>query len=569
MILVPPPRRPAVFFDRDGTLNADAGYTWKPEDLVWLPGAREAVKAVNDAGWLAIVVTNQSGVARGLYGEAEVAAFHARMQDELRAAGAHIDAFYHCPYHSEGPDGPYRVDNHPDRKPNPGLIRRALLEHPVARARSIVLGDHARDVEAAVAAGIRGELVRPGDLLAAVQRALAAPAPATDRPIGGAVLAERAARARAWLFDDAFPLWAARGFDAAAGCFHERIGQDGAPHAGALRRVRVQARQTYVFAAAGRLGWDGPWASLVDAGLHTLFDCALRADGGTRHLLGPDGAAADDRRDLYDSAFVAFALAQAAGARPAHAERCIGAAASLMDWIEAHWTHPEGGFREGEVAAQPPRRQNPHMHLLEALLALHDATGDARWLAQATDIGRLFRDRMFAPHHGVIAELFDETLRPLPGADGRIVEPGHQFEWAWLLDRLARAGGPDMRRDGERLRVHGELYGVDARSRAAVDEVYAEGAPRTPTARLWPQTERIKANVVRFERTGDEDAARAAADAFDVLMRFCDTPVGGLWWDRLEADGAFRDEPAPASSFYHIVLALEELIRVGAPQHRP
>ena len=94
--------RPAVFFDRDGTINADKGYTYRPADLVFLPGAVAAVKRVNDLGWYAFLVTNQSGVARGFFTESDVQAFHAHMQDQLRAAGAHFDEIRYCPHHPEG-----------------------------------------------------------------------------------------------------------------------------------------------------------------------------------------------------------------------------------------------------------------------------------------------------------------------------------------------------------------------------------------------------------------------------------------------------------------------------------
>lgn len=165
--------RPAVFFDRDGVLNEDRGYTHRPEDLVWMPGAREAVRAVNDAGWRAIVVTNQSGVARGLYDEAAVARFHEAMQDDLAACGAFIDAFYVCPFH---PDGvvPAFAREHPDRKPQPGMLLRAMADQPIDRARSFLVGDRDTDLKAAAAAGVRGLLYAGGDLRALVAAAMAA-----------------------------------------------------------------------------------------------------------------------------------------------------------------------------------------------------------------------------------------------------------------------------------------------------------------------------------------------------------------------------------------------------------
>lgn len=157
-------RRPAVFLDRDNTLNVDAGYTHRIEDLKWTPGAVEAVRAINDAGWLAVVVTNQSGVARGLYSEDQMRDFHAHMQTQLAAAGAHIDAFYHCPFHQDAAVDAYRHADHPWRKPNPGMLQAALDEWPVERDRSVMIGDQDSDVAAAQAVGMRGLKYEGGSL---------------------------------------------------------------------------------------------------------------------------------------------------------------------------------------------------------------------------------------------------------------------------------------------------------------------------------------------------------------------------------------------------------------------
>jgi D-glycero-D-manno-heptose 1,7-bisphosphate phosphatase len=164
--------RPAVFLDRDGVLNVDSGYPHRREDLVWIEGARAAVKRINDAGRLAIVVTNQSGVARGMFDEAAVDAFHATMQEGLAEVGARIDAFYSCPFHEAGTIARYRIANHPDRKPNPGMLLRAFAEHPIDRGQSFLIGDRASDIAAAQAAGIPGHLFPGGDLDAFVARLL-------------------------------------------------------------------------------------------------------------------------------------------------------------------------------------------------------------------------------------------------------------------------------------------------------------------------------------------------------------------------------------------------------------
>lgn len=151
--------QPVVFFDRDGTLNFDAGYTHRPEDLRWRPGAIAAVREVNARGWRAVVITNQAGIGRGLYDEAAMHRFHAHMQAELSAEGARIDAFYFCPFHADAVIERFRHPNHPDRKPNPGMILRALADLNADPARALMLGDGEHDVAAARAAGIAGALL--------------------------------------------------------------------------------------------------------------------------------------------------------------------------------------------------------------------------------------------------------------------------------------------------------------------------------------------------------------------------------------------------------------------------
>lgn len=156
--------RAALLLDRDGVLNLDEGYSYEPARLFWIEGAREAVKAANDAGVLVLVVTNQSGIGRGYYSEAQMHAFHAAMQARLAEVGARIDAFYFCPFHEDAEEERYRVADHPDRKPNPGMLLRAMAEHGVEPMRALMIGDKQSDVEAAERAGVRGVRFDGGDL---------------------------------------------------------------------------------------------------------------------------------------------------------------------------------------------------------------------------------------------------------------------------------------------------------------------------------------------------------------------------------------------------------------------
>lgn len=167
-------RRGAVFFDRDGVLNEDIGYAHRPDQLRWMPGAREAVKRANDAGLFTFVVTNQAGVARGLYDEAAIVQFHQAMQADLWAIGAHMDGFEYCPHHPDfGRDGSAPVDCR-RRKPGPGMILDLMDRWTIDPARSLLIGDRETDLAAAAAAGIAGHLYQSGSVDDLLARALGA-----------------------------------------------------------------------------------------------------------------------------------------------------------------------------------------------------------------------------------------------------------------------------------------------------------------------------------------------------------------------------------------------------------
>lgn len=163
--------RPAAFLDRDGVLNEDDGFVFRPEALRFVAGAPEAVRRLNAAGYLVVVVTNQSGVARGLFDEEAMDRFHDHLRAEFGRQNARLDAIYACPYHPEGTIERYRAD-HPDRKPRPGMILRALADLPIDRNRSFLVGDKPTDIAAAASAGIPGHLFPGGDLDAFVAAVL-------------------------------------------------------------------------------------------------------------------------------------------------------------------------------------------------------------------------------------------------------------------------------------------------------------------------------------------------------------------------------------------------------------
>lgn len=355
---------------------------------------------------------------------------------------------------------------------------------------------------------------------------------------------------RRWLQTSALPLWWTLGADHQDGGFFEALGEDGEPIRGA-RRARVQTRQAFSYIAAGRLGWGGPWRQAAAHGLDYFLARYRRPDGLFCRSVGDDGAVLDAGARLYDQAFALLAFASghsagvAAGDLQAEAQSLRGALDGLR--------HSAGGFREN---GEEPFQANAQMHLLEAALAWVRAGGDAEWAKLAHDLVELALRSMIDPQDGAIREVFDADWRPLSAAAGQRLEPGHQFEWAWLLTEYGRLFGDSATADPARRLYEAGLRGIDARRKVALNVQSPDGGVFDETARLWPQTEFLRAALV-FDADGAGGHALQAANA---LARYLETPVKGAWTDLMLPTGVMVRQAAPASSFYHIVGACTQLL---------
>lgn len=357
-----------------------------------------------------------------------------------------------------------------------------------------------------------------------------------------------------WLVDSAYPLWSTQGRDLVRGGFHERLGVAGQPLA-EPRRARVQPRQIYSFAQAPALGWRGDAAGVVEQGLSFFLTHYRRPDGLFRTLVAPDGTALDERAVLYDQAFALLGFASSA-AIPGLSIDVRKEAEQLRLAIERHYQRRSGGF-ETEFPSKPPLQSNPHMHLFEASLAWAPLDSSAAWQSLADRIGELALAHFIDPASGALREFFDADWQPVPGVEGRIVEPGHQFEWAWLLLRWRGSRDAAVRRAALRLIDIGEQHGVQRG--VAINALLDDFSVHDPVARLWPQTERVKAAAIAARVTNEEKYWKMAGAAAVGLQKYLATPVAGLWFDRLTSAGEMVSEPAPASSLYHIVAAIAEL----------
>ena len=370
--------------------------------------------------------------------------------------------------------------------------------------------------------------------------------------------ADAADRVRVWLMRDALPFWGTAGVDA-SGAFHERTDFQGRPDLHCPRRMRVQARQLYVFSEAAVRGWWSGARAVADAGFEALARTCWARDGkpGFLHTLAPDLAPLDLKRDAYDHAFGLFALAwyYKASAEP----RALALAHEALDLMQARLADPaHGGFVESDPPALP-RRSDPHMHLLEAMLEWTEAGGGDRFLSLAARMVDLFRQRFFDRETGTLREYFAADLGPAPGANGRIVAPGHHFEWSWLLAWAQGLGAGEARAQADALYAFALRHGLDENG-FAIDECDPLGRQVRRSRRAWPQTELIKAYVNKARQGSPAAAESAARLTHKVLDSYLATDVPGLWMDQFDADGRGMTEFVPASTLYHLVVAFRELM---------
>jgi mannose/cellobiose epimerase-like protein (N-acyl-D-glucosamine 2-epimerase family) len=375
------------------------------------------------------------------------------------------------------------------------------------------------------------------------------------------------ARLKRWVIEDALPLWGETGFDAPRGSFVERLTFEGSPLLSAPRRAMVQARQIYVFSHAALLGWrpEGKAAALEAA--HRLIDRyhAVDGDHGWIFSIHPDGAVHDAKRDFYAHSFALFGLAWAYKLSPE--PRFLAVALDTLSVLDQHFESPTGGYHSVLPGDASQREQNPHMHLFEAMLAWFEATGREMFLARAAELYGMMAARFFQHRTGILAEYFDGSWNPREGIDGRICEPGHHFEWSWLLRRYAALSG---RRDSpvaQALKAFGDRHGFDSEG-FVVDQLLDDGRVHKTSRRCWPHTEAIKAEAAAAEAGDGQAAARAAQTIDRLLGAFLGRPVAGGWIDHVDATGAPIVDSMPASTLYHVFLAAAEADRVWGEQGR-
>ncbi|MEG9861205.1 MAG: AGE family epimerase/isomerase [Parvularculales bacterium] len=367
---------------------------------------------------------------------------------------------------------------------------------------------------------------------------------------------------RCWLEKVALPLWARAGVNPEHGGFREYLTREGDVEDGGITRLRVQARQIYVFSHGAMLGWSEGLEG-ARRGFEFLISYGWREDsGGWCHRLTAEGTVYDGLRDTYDHAFVLLALAWYY--RASRDDRALALIRRTLLFLDTHLldtTH--GGYREG-LPDEGHRRQNPHMHLLESMGALYEATGEIDYIVRSAELVTLLERHFLDADKGVLREFFAEDWQPIQTGKGEIWEPGHHYEWVWLLWCCKRWSVPFSSALPDRLFQFAEEQGINSTTGLVWDGVGLDGTIRGPTHRLWPQTERLRALIVRY-KAGQTEAS-AITDFVEALFRYyLNDPLvtPGLWVDCVDAEGMPMGHVVPASTFYHLFGAFAALMSVA------
>lgn len=366
-----------------------------------------------------------------------------------------------------------------------------------------------------------------------------------------------------WMTGAALPLWMEQGFDRVNGSAHERLTKEGLPDTSCPKRVRVQARQMFVLACASQRGWVEGAAGIVSDLDHFVTRYAQHPNAPQVyvHVLNSDNGIHDRRQDAYDLAF--FLLACAWRFRAFNDSTALRKAEALIQHLDVYIKGPKGGWLEGDYSTGI-RRQNPHMHLLEAFIALYDATNDGRWLARGGEIFALFENYFYDPRNGALLEYFHQDWRPLSEDEGQEVEPGHMLEWVWLLHQYSKRTGAPVDRYTKALYQRALQWGTDATSGLLFDAVSTQGKVLKASKRCWPITELIKASLCQAS-IGDHTAEEHAARGIRLLFEhYFDDKIPGLYIDQLDADNQVANSLAPASTLYHLMVATTEAVDYSA-----
>lgn len=365
------------------------------------------------------------------------------------------------------------------------------------------------------------------------------------------------ALARTWLCEEAWPLWSSHGVDHDFGGFFEGLHHDMRPLPSAEKRTRTTARQVYCFAQAALLGFS-PAAEVAEQGWNFLLN-ARRADGRWAFSLTRDGAIKRSQFALYEAAFVLLAHSWYFRLNPSSS--VVESAKGLLCAINTTLSIPSvpGWFSTEDDSKN--RDQNSHMHLLEASLDLAESTGEFVFFELAVEVVDLAISAFFDPETGSLFEFFDGNYKPHAYARSRI-EPGHMMEWVWLFEKAAKIlGDESLVVRAKHIYDAAARNGIDESTGLLFDLIDIDGLPTKHTARIWPQTEHLKANVAlaRSELI-DHSQDHSASNIHRIHHHYLSQSPPGLWYEHSVWLTSSENQHSRATSLYHIQMGFTEFL---------
>ncbi|WP_145531259.1 AGE family epimerase/isomerase [Yersinia kristensenii] len=325
------------------------------------------------------------------------------------------------------------------------------------------------------------------------------------------------------------------------------------PAGSSVIRSRVQTRQLYVFAHATRTGWIDGREQVLTAALKGLTD--FQQPGGALCFALGAVEGADDI-NAYEQAFALLAYSEIYQLTGDTA--FLRRATALHDWMKVHLALEEGGYA---VNTRKPAwlSQNPNMHLFEACLNWWQATGDARWEQECHDLFGLFTQHLFNQQQRCLVEFFARGWQPTLAVSQQ-VDPGHHHEWTWLLYEYQKLSGIDTHELRQELQLFAQTYGENPTTGAVMNEVIWHGQPLRAASRLWCQTERIKADVVNYRHSPEQNPDTIISRHVDnMFAAFIEGEDSGLYCDEIDAAGQRLGGASPASTLYHLYVACRQL----------
>ncbi|WP_413944115.1 AGE family epimerase/isomerase [Bdellovibrio sp. HCB-162] len=372
-------------------------------------------------------------------------------------------------------------------------------------------------------------------------------------------------KSKKWLTEGVYPLWSSKGIDTKQGGFVESLTFEGEPM-DVPRRAMVQARQIYSFLTGANLGCVSKEVAVaaVHQGTRYMVERFSSPSGAFIYSVNPDGTPKSKNPDLYTQAFALFGLAQAYAIEPN--KEIKDRAKALLHYLQKDRKVAGGGYTEIDEKNGVSYKSNPHMHLFESAIAWMTVDrSDQDWKDLGHELITLATTKFIDKTSGVLGEYFDENWNHLRENGKFIYEPGHQYEWAWLMFLYEGLTGQNLKSVRHQLFLLAEKHGTSPTRKIAFDEMWSDYTPKTQSSRFWPQCERIKAAVRLGTEVSKEEQpqyAKAADEALETLFKFFATPKKGLWYDMLSEKDEFNGNTAKASSLYHIVNAMEEYVNL-------